>query len=101
MPITWEPSDYRPPYGPPCPGPHIHEWTLTAENADEYVTIGSGCPDCDAWFSPADGHLAFRATGRLVFEEEHPPGRCPHLGECDHGHWWRFTTAADDQGAQR
>lgn len=89
--LDWsDPDDIeRPEYGPPCPGPTTHRWTLRLESDD--VSVRSGCAECDAWMETymVDAEL----VGRLTFEHEHEPRPCPNFldGPCDHAWWWRFT----------
>jgi hypothetical protein len=93
-PITWEPYDVPvdegPEYGPACPGPQTHRWTLTIDGGD--TGIGSGCSDCDAWM---ETHMfAVDVTGTLTFEHEHQGAPCPNANRflpCDCNYWWRFT----------
>lgn len=91
--VTGDPAyayDERPDYGPACPGPHIHRWTLTVE--DESVSIDSGCSDCDGCMELY--MVTTELTGRLEFEHEHLPDRCPNAIRslpCDCNFWWRFT----------
>lgn len=90
--IVWEEHpafDNREVHGPPCPGLHIHRWSLSIEEGD--IVLTSGCEECD-WAFEHDYVEMRPLTGRMVWEREHAPGDCPSFldGPCDHGYWVRF-----------
>jgi hypothetical protein len=86
-------GDERPYFGPPCPGPDVHAWTIVGEG-DGALSIQSGCPDCDLWYDMES--LLAEIRGRLTLEHDHDAtgGRCPNalrMLPCDCNFWWRFT----------
>lgn len=89
----WEPCevDDRPVLGPPCPGPHIHRWTLILENED--LSLGCGCLACELSVDVL-ADVTAEVRGRLSFEHEHGDRGCPNAIRflpCDCNYWWRFT----------
>lgn len=89
--------DDRPVFGPPCPGPTSHRWSLTIEEGQ--VTLLSGCDDCqDVVFGPANGEdVAMNVTvsGRLDSHLERYGWETP-----EYDHWWEFVpTQIDGSGA--
>lgn len=89
--IEWkvvEPDDERPVYGPVCPGPLIHRWTLTLEDG---ASINSGCYECDFKIELHD--VFFETHGRLAFRHEHLDEPCPNAIRflpCDCNYWYEF-----------